>query len=310
MKKANAHTFRIAAFDFGSNAIKCLIANWDGKELLFLNEYRYQNRLGSYLDSCGLICTGGIEDTIIGAKKLLQYCSEQGVSKYLAVGTEALRKAANASEIVLRLQQETGLELRIISPHEEALLAWQGAITELDAPAGKVLVVDSGGASTELICGTAEGIMDVLSIPQGAVNLAKACIKTDPLSDRDFTLLHSTIDDAFCEPACLPKVIIGVGGGFTACAKVAIGKNDYESLQHSLFYLSGSELNRQIQMLRSHSLIERKQIPGMEPERADILIASAMIASKILSVCNSSGMHISVRGLRYGLLRSWQQAIS
>jgi exopolyphosphatase/guanosine-5'-triphosphate,3'-diphosphate pyrophosphatase len=310
MKKAKLNTFRIAAFDFGSNAMKCLIAEHTSKGLTYLQEYRYQNRLGSSIDIKGNISQTAIDDTIMGAKKLLHKCNQHEVNRYLAVGTEALRKAVNTTELVSRLYAETGLDLQIISPDREANLAWRGVIGGLDAQYSSILLVDSGGSSTELIYGSTDRIADICSVPLGAVNLAKSCIKSDPISDAEYNKLHGTIAESFEGLSTNPEIVIGVGGGFTACAKVAMGKDDYPALMNALFPLTRDELIRQINLLRYKILDERKQIPGMEADRADILIVSALIALRIIDLCQTDSMYISVRGLRHGLINSMLPAIS
>ena len=310
MKKDKTNSFRIAAFDFGSNAMKCLIAEYTSKGLTYLQEYRYQNRLGSSIDTKGSISQAAIDDTIMGAKKLLQKCIQYHVNRYLAVGTEALRKAVNTAELVSRLHTETGLDLQIISPDREANLAWQGVMGGVEAKYNSILLVDSGGASTELICGNTNRIVDISSVPLGAVNLAKSCIKSDPISVSDFNRLHGCIAESFESLSLMPNIVIGVGGGFTACAKVAMGKDDYPALMQELFPLTRDELIRQVNLLRNTNLLERKQIPGMEAERADILIVSALIALRIIDLCQTDSMYISVRGLRHGLINSMLPVIS
>lgn len=293
---------RIAAFDFGSNATKCAIAELDNIKVNYLAEFRIQTRLGASMDTEGKISETAIHATVEAAVLMMQHCRDLGVTKYLAVGTEALRKAANSATLIEELRQQAGLVLRVISAEEEAELSWKGMLTALDNPHAEILLFDSGGASTELIYGRDTAITSIQSLPLGAVTLTRDFIHNTVVSDSDYLHLLSHIDSAIDIRSTGAKLVMGSGGGITACAKVAIANAaDLQTDLHN-YFLSSTELNRQISLYRSCTTEQRKQIPGMESERADIILASAMIALTILNATQAQGLHVCTRGVRHGLI--------
>ncbi|MCK9308855.1 MAG: exopolyphosphatase [Candidatus Cloacimonetes bacterium] len=295
---------RIAAFDFGSNALKCLIAEQYSHKFTELAEYRIQNRLGAALDTNGYLGEAALQATISAATELMQHCRDMQVTKFLAVGTEALRRAKNSSELIQRLEQANGLRLKVISVEEEAELSWRGIISALENPKADILLIDSGGASTELIFGKKGEIQHTHSIPLGAVTLTNGHVHSDPISAADFSALQDAIKRGIDKQDWQGKLILGNGGGVTACAKVAIGKPLTVLAKLDNYYLSAQELTRQIALYRKLSLEERRQVPGMETDRADTILATAMLSLAMLETFTASGLHVFSRGLRHGLLQT------
>lgn len=302
MIDAPQKALRIAAFDFGSNAIKCQIAEQIPLGYKDLGEHRIVTRLGAAMDEQGRISEAGIVKSLNAAQHLQEICAAKGVTEYLAVGTEALRNAVNADELVSRLERLTGLQLIIISAEEEASLAWRGAISTFACPQKSLLLFDSGGASTELVFSSEAEIKIIQSLPLGAVSLAKDCIHSDPVSDADFMNLQQKINEILKIPKWKGQIVLGTGGGIITCTKVSMAYRRNTAPEINNYILLRCELERQIQLYRASTLQERKQIPGMEAERADIILASAMIALAILRSLKAPGLCTCTRGVRQGLL--------
>ncbi|MDD2229987.1 MAG: exopolyphosphatase [Candidatus Cloacimonetes bacterium] len=294
---------RIAAFDFGSNATKCLIAELRPPRFVELAQYRIQNRLSAALDADGILSEASICAAITAAIELMQHCQHMHVTKFLAVGTEALRRAKNSSELIHRLEQACGLQIRVISAEEEAELSFLGVISGLNNPKEDILLIDSGGASTELIFGINGMVRRMQSLPLGAVTLTQEFIHSDPISEADFSALNRALEHDIKKPNWHGKLVLANGGGVTACAKVAIGNSITVSAELENYYLSTNELKRQITIYRKLSLDERRQIPGMETDRADTILATAMLSLAMLYVLTAPGLHVLGRGLRHGLLQ-------
>lgn len=292
---------RIAAFDFGSNSIKCLIADVNGTQITELRNIRAQNRLASWLRS-GILPDTAIQNTRALLQPILDTCRELGVQKMIAVGTEALRRAGNGTAFTEDIKQKTGLLVRIISQQEEAELSWKGVLSGIQAPHGDICLFDSGGASTEFIIGDIHRITHSLSLPLGAVALSHQYLCHDPLGSDDLDILKSAITKALHLPFSIKGRLIGTGGGVLACAKIALGSENYDPAQLDGYSLSITELQRQLGMYRGSSLAQRQAIPGMEIPRADIIPASAMLFYCILKHLNSDSFLVSTRGLRQGLL--------
>lgn len=295
---------RVAAFDFGSNSIKCLIVDLQNGISTELANLRAQNRLASYLDNSSLQAEA-VTITLNLLAPLINKCRDLQVEKYLAVGTQALRVAKNSDDFINAVHQATGLQVRVLSGTEEACLAWKGVISGITGSANDVCVFDSGGASTEFIWGTGEKIKDLYSFPVGAVSLTKEYIHCDPPSPDEYDKMQDYIFHSLQHP--LPDItnLIGIGGGVLACTKVALGYDTDDLCALDGFIMQRSELERQIELYRTYNLEQRKLILGMEQGRADIILAAAMLYHAILESTNLESFQVSTRGLRHGLVSQY-----
>jgi exopolyphosphatase/guanosine-5'-triphosphate,3'-diphosphate pyrophosphatase len=124
----------------------------------------------------------------------------------------------------------------------------------------------------------------------------------EAFSETDYQLMLTYINSIINVATWKGKLLMGSGGGVVACAKVAIAGN--ASLQTELhnYYLDSAELMRQIELYRRCTAEERRQIPGMEADRADIILASAMIALAIVSAAEAPGLYVCTSGIRQGLI--------
>jgi len=292
---------RIAAFDFGSNSIKCLIADAQPSGITELVNLRVQNRLASLVDN-GRLHPDATEHTLALLLPLIEHCHSLQVQQYLAVGTQALRVAGNREGFVQAIELATGLRIRVLSGEEEASLAWQGVISGLPVISDEICLFDSGGASTEFIWGNSAGIRFSHSFPLGAVALHKEFIHSDPVQHPEIEQLEQAITARLQYPWPDTSQLLGIGGGVLACAKIAMGKEISDLTLLEGFELSRSELERQIRLLCSSSLEQRRQIPGMEAGREDIILPAAILFRSILNSLSQSSFRISTRGLRQGLI--------
>ena len=295
----------VAALDFGSNSLKCLIAKRGSEGLVVLEDIRYTTRLAAALDNKGMLSQDSINRTINAAKSLLyKFCKDIAPQDLHAVGTETLRRAKNSEALIEQLQHYTGLKLKILSAAEEASFTWQGALSSLSDPLEEIVLFDSGGASTEIVQGINGKITDWCSIPLGAVSLFSSWGHSDPCSDLECAALDAQIDTTLLIPFPLKGKLVGTGGGIIACAKVATAKNPHDLSELDGFELSIQQLESQINTYKALSYKQRLQIPGMEPERSDIILPAAMLYHAILKACKVDTVTVSTLGLRQGLILS------
>lgn len=294
---------RIAALDFGSNSLKCLVAEVTPHGLVYGQDIRIVNRFGSSLDEHGKLSALVIQNCVAEVNSLL--ASIQPLAGIKAVGTEALRKAANSSELTSALKAHCGIDLKIISGEEEARLAWEGVLSSLPNPNAEILLFDSGGSSSEFIHSSGGNIITSISLPIGAVSLTKNFVHSDPISCTDLELLAKGIEADLILPFQHPARLVATGGGVLACAKVAKQAEISDPAKLDGVTLTAGQLDAQIALYKAYSLSQRIQIPGMEAERADIILAAAMLYKAIMQRCDVPGLTISSRGLRHGLLQSF-----
>ncbi len=296
---------RAAVLDIGTNAIKFLIAekNADGGWTTVLDSSQV-TRLGQGLHTSGRISMPAMERSIAAIQSFLGIAREHHVDQILAVGTMALRSAANAGEFVDRLQREANLKIEIIDGEEEARLSWLAVMSSLPVPQGQWLIFDVGGGSTEFIFGHDRNLIKKISLNIGVVRLTEQILTSDPVSDDHYQLADQTIKAAFTEIPMSGRIeaLIGVGATMTTLGAMQHQLRRYQAdLVHGL-HLSQAEVMKLVSTLRSKTIEERKQMPGLPADRADVILAGGMIVAAIMQQTHSDAVIISDRGVRHGLL--------
>ena len=297
---------RIAAFDFGSNALKCLVANVTAKKLSYLEDIRIQTRLGSSADPSAALSVRAIDNTIHDVRFIQNaILRDLQVTECLAVGTQALRTASNAKAFVRKLKRETGISLKIISAEEEAQLAWEGATGSLKNTQQPVTLFDSGGASTEIIQGHGKQIEHSISMPVGAVNLAICYIFNDPPTDYELKVLSSVLADIKI-PLQAKGNLNGIGGGIVACAKLLYGKEPDDFYELDGYRITLGDLNALLKELTPLSIDQRNKLPGMETDRSDIIIPALLLYITLMEKLGYQKLSVCIRGLRHGLIQRYR----
>ncbi len=292
----------VAAFDFGSNATKCSIARIEAGRISNLAEYRRVNRLGVSLDSDGCLRDEAIESSIAITKELMHLCETFGAPVYVAVGTEALRKAVNGNEFCSRISEQCGISVQIISGEEEARLTWLGATQVISELSGNILLFDSGGASTELVYGDDRRVSRVESLALGAVTLSREFIVSDPATATEYEQLEKHLQQNMVLQETQHQHLVGCGGGVSTLAAVAQAHNHRMAETLNGYFLNRTELERQLNLYRHNSIAKITEIAGMEKERADIILAACMLVLCITRTAGVKGLYVSTGGIRQGLI--------
>ncbi len=292
----------VAAFDFGSNATKCSLARIEEGRITYLADHRLPNRLAAFMDDSGKLQETAMEQGVSITKELMQVCEEFGSPAYIAVGTEALRKAVNGDEFCSRIREQCGISVQIISGKEEAELTWLGATSVINELSGNILLFDSGGASTELIIGSGNRIDYVASIPLGAVSLNKDFNLSHPPTNEQYCRLARFLEQTIKLPHSKELTVVGCGGGISTLAKVAQAYSSDLAETMNGYYLSRHELERQLSLYCLSSIARIIDIPGMEKERADIIMPACLLVLSIIRIAGVSGIYISTGGIRHGLI--------
>ena len=297
---------RFAGIDIGSNSVKLLITERkeDGS-FVALSETVYVTRLGEGFHAQRL-GEPAIRRTLDAIREFVRICSENGVTAAAAVGTSALREASNQREFLDRAA-EMGITIEAISGEEEARLSYLAVRRdELWKRAPNLYVIDIGGGSTEVIhgIGSTEYPASRLSLALGAVRLTEAELRSDPPTVVQLTRAYAAADVALSEsPTAKGTYIpVGVGGTVANLAAVKLGmlERDVERLHGAI--LSLTDIESQITLYAARTVEERKQIPGLNPARADIILGGAIILFQTMNHLGFESVHVSCRGLRWGLL--------
>jgi exopolyphosphatase/guanosine-5'-triphosphate,3'-diphosphate pyrophosphatase len=302
-------TPRAVFIDIGTNTILCLIAELrGGGRFRVLDDLAEITRLGQGVDQTSKIGPEGEERSAQVLQRYLRHCRDLGVEEILAVGTSAFRDAANSSEVRARFKRRLGLDIRVLSGQEEAAYSFLAVQKGLNLSGHELMVIDIGGGSTEFIWGNDSGIRRAVSINVGSVRLTERFLRSDPVTEQECGLVREAIDrqlNALREAASghVPAVkTIGIAGTFTTLAAVEkkLARYSHRDVHGSRVALT--EVRRQRKLFQTKTLLQRKKIPGLDPLRADVILAGAILIERIMKYFRIDHVMVSDQGVRYGLL--------
>jgi exopolyphosphatase/guanosine-5'-triphosphate,3'-diphosphate pyrophosphatase len=207
---------------------------------------------------------------------------------------------------VREARRRCGLRIDVIPPEEEAHLVMQSALRHFDLAGRSAAVVDIGGGSMEVLFMAGTVVDDVHVLPLGAVRLSETYCRSDPLVDRHWRKLKRAIDarlaDGIGKPPFHPEVIIGSGGTFTNLGEMVKAEREGQAGKVHGYALSRADVVHLVHRLRETPIDERRQIPGLNPKRADIIIAGAAAVARLAKWLGGQHILVNERGLRDGLL--------
>jgi exopolyphosphatase/guanosine-5'-triphosphate,3'-diphosphate pyrophosphatase len=304
----------LAGIDIGTNTFRLLVAEIGPGSFRELISDRRITRLGQNLDRYGVLSPEAMERSLNALVAFQKSIEQQGARYTSAIGTSALRRAANSSVFIDRVRKETGLVVRVASGEEEARLTLLGVQQSLAAANGKgnnalaaAFVMDIGGGSTEIIVSHPGKKHVIASLPLGAVYLTDQFIKHDPPSPEDLARLRHSVREELnagvgkFQPA-ENSICIGTAGTITTLAAI-----DQELVHYAPEKINRSVLTRDfidavVLKLEALRLEERKQIRGLDTGREDIILSGSIIAQEIMHRFGFESMVVSDWGLREGII--------
>jgi exopolyphosphatase/guanosine-5'-triphosphate,3'-diphosphate pyrophosphatase len=299
---------RVAAIDVGTNTVLLLVAAGDAGAPRAVLERATITRLGEGVDRTGRLSAAAIERTVACLTSYAATIREQGAAAVDVVCTSAARDAQNGRDFIQRAARVLGVEPRIIDGDEEAHLTFEGALSGLSVE-GDVTVFDIGGGSTEVIDGTPTDagwhVTSAVSLDIGSVRLTERHVKTDPPEPGELERVRADVRKALCGVARHPtRTLVGVAGTITTLAAIECGLDQYDSSRVHGAVLAKSAVFALENRLAAAALAERRAISGLEPARADVIVAGAIIAEGVLDWAGADALTVSDRGVRWGLARA------
>jgi exopolyphosphatase/guanosine-5'-triphosphate,3'-diphosphate pyrophosphatase len=300
---------RVATIDIGTNTVLLLIAEVakDGS-LSSVEERATITRLGEGVDKTRTLAAAAIKRTNACLSAYAKIVKSAAVDRVAVVGTSAMRDAKGGAAVRSHVEKTLGVEARVISGEEEARLTFAGAVSGLGLPAGDITVFDIGGGSTEVV----EGKIDRRGAPKkielarsfdiGSVRLTERHVKNDPPTRAELDALREAAGAQLSELAPAgSRQVIGIAGTMTTLAAVSLSMGTYDgALVHGHVMLR-REVDRTVRELAAKPLAERQKVCGLEPKRADVIVAGGMIALALLERLGAERVRISDRGVRWGL---------
>ena len=294
---------RVAVIDVGSNSVKYFLGELHtGGTLKTIKDQNDIARLGEGLRETGLISDDAMTRNAEAITRFAADARANGADKICCVGTMALRNAKNAADLINRVQADANVMLTVIPGEEEARLSYLAVLSALGTE-GDVVVFDTGGGSTEFIFGNGSDITQRFSIDLGAIRITEKYFTDDPVA-------AGSVDNALAEilfdlekggVTGNPKQLVGIGGTVTSMGAVMHKMTTYnpDIIQGSI--LSRAEVEKQVSDYSAKTIEARKNIPGLQPKRADVILAGACILQAICTRLDALSIIISDRGLRHGL---------
>lgn len=282
----------MAVIDIGTNSTRLLVAECRGSSVgeVLCRDLR-TTRLGEGIGE-GRLKPEAVARTLKVLGEYLEQARSFGAERVVAAATSAVRDAANKGEF-LRAARELGVEVEVLSGEEEAYYSYLGASLGLALDPRGLVVVDVGGGSTEFIW-EGGGSLFCRSVNVGAVRMTEGGYDEEAIGQLLEPVLRAV-------KAHAPRHLVGVGGTVTTCAAVVQGLKVYDpSLVHG-FLLSLEQVEDLLALLSRATLEERRRLPGLQPERADIIVAGVRIVRRIMLGLEIGAMQVSETDIMYGL---------
>lgn len=296
-----------AIIDLGSNSIRLEVDQInDDDSYQPVLEQKEVVRLSENMGPEQTLKRPAIERTIEALLHFKEAISNLPNLKIRAIATAATRNAANQAEFLEEVYERTGVQLEVISGSQEAHYDYLGVINSLHVVNG--IIMDTGGASTELVLIQNGEEINVISIPQGAVTLTESNLNTDQPSAGQLFHLFDQLDSIYNDIWWLTRgtnlPIIALGGSNRTLAKIKRRNDpnikDWDDIHG--FHMSIQEVKNIFTNILNSNLEERKAIAGLSKDRADIIIGGLAPAMTLMRRLNSDRMIFSKRGVRFGLL--------
>jgi len=282
---------RVSAIDIGTNSVRQLICDVEDGSLIRLRKDVKITRLGEGLIKTGRLNPSAVQRTVETIEEFISMAEKEGVDEIYAFATSAMREAKN-KELFLDNFSKFNIALDILDGDTESLFGYIGAVKGIKLD--KALVIDIGGGSTELAYKGFEFIKESFGI--GAVKLTEEFVKSDPPSLEEYNDMRLYIIDTVVNSIGKYNEIerlVGIGGTITSLAAVSQQLEIYSEEKVHGYVLEREEIKRILDRFMSVSLEERKKIAGLQPERADIIIAGTAILLTLLEIFNKKEITVS-----------------
>jgi exopolyphosphatase/guanosine-5'-triphosphate,3'-diphosphate pyrophosphatase len=301
-------TMRVATIDIGTNTVLLLVSERGSDGVLrAVQERATITRLGEGVDRTRRLAPDAIARTCACLSEYARLVRDEGAERIAVVGTSAMRDAGGGEEVRSFVRSTLGVEARVVSGEEEARLTFRGALSGLRPDDEKhAAVFDIGGGSTEVVLGELADQPHITfshSFDVGSVRLTERLVSRDPPSPEDLAAVARAAHDAFASVPSVPGagVPVGVAGTMTTLAAVSLSLAPYDGARVHGHVMARAELERVVKHLASLDLESRREVAGMEPKRADVIVAGGLIALALVDHWGARAVRISDRGVRWGL---------
>lgn len=296
---------RYAVIDVGTNSVKFHLASRDVRgRWTTISDRAELTRLGEGLADKGSIGDVPLARTADAIAEMAVEAERNGVRALAAVGTAGFRIATNSADAVAAIRERSGVKVELIPGEEEARLAYLATAAELGPTEGSIVVFDTGGGSSQFTFGHKAQIDEQFSVDVGAARYTESFKLDRAVPDDVLGELTAQIsaDLARLDDRPSPTLLVGMGGAITNLTAVSLGLAEYDPARVQGAVLTSAGIDRQIEIYATRDAAARRAIVGLQPARAEVILAGACIVRVVLQKLGNDQLTVSDRGLRHGVL--------
>jgi exopolyphosphatase/guanosine-5'-triphosphate,3'-diphosphate pyrophosphatase len=293
--------------DLGSNTVLLLVLERGGR---VVKDEAQITRLGQEVFVTGELVDAAIERTLEAVRALALSAREAGAGRVVAVGTAALRAAQDADRFLGRLEAEVDLEgVRVLTQEEEAAFTILPHLQKERVNLATILVIDVGGGSTEIAWKSPKGEVESSSLAVGSVRLTEAFVRSDPADPAELAALRRTARRTLRTGRLAPAAqavesggeVVAVAGTATTLAALDLELASYDASRVEGYTMTREQVEIWVRDLARQTVAERRSRPGMDPGRADVIVAGLIALSEVLGFLHADTFQVSGQGVRYGV---------
>lgn len=302
-------TMRVAALDLGSNSFHLIVSDADaGGTLTPVLREKAVLRLGEVVAQHGHLTPEAIETVLTTLRRFALLIERADAQETVVCATAALRDAENREEVIARIAQETGLQVKVIDGHEEAELIFEAVRTSVVIDPPPALGLDLGGGSLELTIGDNADLRWVESVPLGVGKLTAELVESEPPTKSDVQRVRQRVREVL-DPLIdtihshHPQLLIATSGtALCLAAMAAIQRGGHEPESLNQFVMTRDEINQLRRAITKAPLADRRAIPGMDARRADTMPVGAIVLQTTMDLFGFEGMTVGSWALREGMV--------
>ncbi|HEX5936343.1 MAG TPA: Ppx/GppA family phosphatase [Actinomycetota bacterium] len=296
---------RFAVIDVGTNSVKFHIGERGGAGTWrSVVDRAEMTRLGEGMERSGEISAEAAGRTAETIAEMVDEARRHGVRAIVAAGTAGMRNARNRDSVVETIRRRSGVTVEVISGEDEGRLAYVAVRNGLGAVEGSLVVFDTGGGSSQFTFGRGSEVRERFSVEVGAVRYTERFgldreVKREVLEEA-LAVIATDLSKLDGRPP--PDGLVGMGGAITNMTAVMLELSTYDADRVQGAALERAEVDRQIERYRSREAEARRAIPGLQPKRAEVILAGACIVRIVMEKLGQDSLTVSDRGVRHGLL--------
>jgi len=289
-----------AVIDIGTNSCRLFIATLENNKIKEkILKYMEITRLGENVNKTRVLSEEAMERTIKVLKKYKEKIVELRIKEIKVTATSAMRDSKNSDEFIKRIKKEVGLNIECISGKEEGIFSFLGVISEFNE---RIMVIDIGGGSTEFILGDKNNIEYVESFNVGAVRLKELFFKSNDYSLQKAKIWVEEILGKLQKYKNEEFSLVGVAGTVTTHVTLLLEMEDYDTEKIHMYKLTKSNIEKNLEKLLKCSLEERRNLKGLHPKRAEVIIPGTYILLWIMEILGKNEIIVSESDILEGLM--------